>query len=536
MADAGAARIAAGVSGALACLVVGMLVGGSDLPDPDIWWNVADGLFRLREGTAPPTAFFGAHGCEDPLPLVTTWASLALAQAWRAYGVWGLIAVRALSAAAVMAAIAAASRGPAWQRLAWGAGVVAAIAFRLSPRPETVSFAFLAVTVALLARATSSGSAPSSSLPPPGALALGPVAFVWGHVHPMYALGLVVVVAAALGAVVVARGTAGARAAIWCAIAFAIGAVLTPRGFAGVLDPVPERAVARTLAFAEWNPTWRAVVDGVAPDGAAGALVLVVVVVAALARLARTGASERAALAAVCAPGVVTVVFAIDAVRGLGPFCVCAGTAAGAIVDRRARHLLLGALLATAALGLAPKLARDPWLDGRGDGDFVPTRLAPLHAARALREQHISGRLYGPLHASNWFLIDNPALQPVWTGRRTYDLDCGVFLQRGRTAAGFADAAARFRPDVVLVDLVREPDLPAAVVASGYQLAWSDLRFAVFHRNARPPPDLADPEALLALENRSMSLEEAGFLFRNACHALAVVPGRPSAACALGDV
>lgn len=521
----------------VAVAVVGLVAAaatGSDLPDPDIWWNLVEGEAVLDTGDVPPLETFGSHGCIDANDLDNRVATSAWALAWRAGGMWGLVLLRALLvAAAGLAVLWTLRRAPLLVAMSWACCLAAGLAFRASARPELVGLVLLAWCLALIVDVVGEEHERRGLVLRLGLIAGLELTAVFAHATFVFAPAAAVILLVASFATD-RRGPSPRRAALALAAA-TVPLLARPQALLLLIVAGEERAIAHALGFLEYAPLIPLVRDGFLPPSLAPIAILVLAPVAALAlRPVRHGGSGSNGLSPVVAIVVIApfVVLAASMMRALAPLAVVAAIVGGrALAGATEARRTLAVLLAASTLLVIPlRLAEDPALQGRRPPDFAPTRLTPLEPSRYFAESGFHGLVYAGLHLGNWLLLENrPAVRVVWSGRRTYSLACGQELLRGRRGGhDFALVDERLRPDAVLVSHALERALVASLVERGWSLAHLDLRYAVFLRPAhartssRSPSSLPvrSPEALLDAENRNLDPTILAGLFASACEVL----------------
>jgi hypothetical protein len=516
-------------------VLVAFAATGTDLPDPDIWWNLAEGLARLRLGGEPPVEMFGVHGCPDAQPAVSHVAVALYARAYEAMNMWGLVVVRALLVAAVaLAAFASLARLSLAERSAWAACVAAALSLRASPRPELVGLALFAVACALLARVLA-GAASTRPRVELAALVLVQAIAVWTHGAFMF---IPLVCGAAALASAVARDRTSLRLALAALAASALGFLARPAAVVGFLHATAERAHADALALREWASPLALFLDGWRPP-ALGALLLLVLaaVVGATYALRRHAApvEQRARAFTALFTLVPLLALGLDAVRALA-LSICAAPLFLPLLDvapTRARRALALAAGLAAALVAASTLAVDPWLTlAATPPALAPSRTTPLGPGAFFASRQ--GVVYAPVHLGNWLLVAAPDVDVVWSGRRTYTPECGAALLAGRRGGAAFDAVdARLRPRWVLALHASEPALVDTLAARGFSLDAIDLRYAVFsRRGAGGRPLVVDVDALQAAETRPLDAATFRALLASTCRTLQVAaPTQAGPAC-----
>ncbi len=515
-------------------LAVAAVLSCGELADPDIWWNAAAGAWWWRHGTAPPLTLYGVHGCPDALPVDGPLAHIAIGAFVSAFGVKGLLLLRflgvAVAGAAVFGSCARRVAAP-WAALA-ASLALCAVSPRLSVRGELFTLVLLPLTLELalgliddLRRDQEASRWALGTRP----VALFVIGVLWPHLHGAFPLGVLALAAMCLG-VVAERARrnlapdATARAAI--ALVALVGGIATAPHALGVFaDGATEREIARTLGFREWEATLPALWRGGARPSTVALIALAGSWVAALASWRRGGALPR-----LLAPLPIIAV-ALDIVRGAAMPVLCCGawlrltpTSARPVVRR-------GAALAGCAIVAATvvvQVGENPPFAGLVDSArLVPVRLTAIHAARTLKAHDVRGRLFAPLHLSNWFVFTAAdRIEVLWCGRRTYSPQCLHILRDGIEQArqGFDEARARFAFDLVLLEFTRNDELLRAVAERHWRLLHLDLRYAVFAAPERTElPDFTVPtvEALLAQEGLEVGAPNATPLLERACERLA---------------
>jgi tetratricopeptide (TPR) repeat protein len=181
----GGARALTGAALVLLFAAVAFLLACYELFDNDVWWHLRGGEWVLAHGRAPGLDPF-TFGSEDRRWIDLHWLfEVALALAFRAGGVAGMILLAASAASlAVLVALLARRPGTALPAalLAWFPALLLA-SNRFDPRPEIFSLLFLACYLAVLTHAEGR---------PRLLWALPAVQLVWANSHALFVLGPVV--------------------------------------------------------------------------------------------------------------------------------------------------------------------------------------------------------------------------------------------------------------------------------------------------------------------------------------------------------
>lgn len=437
------------------------------ISDPDYHWHLHTGRFVVAARAIPATDPFSHTFRGAPWRFVDWIADVAM-YALHVVGGDALVslAFAAVGGVAVALAISRASRVSGSSLLPSVAGgllLVAALYFRVTPRPQTLTFALLAALLLVLDRARVDRRA---------ALLVPALIVVWQNLHSSALLGAAVAVAYAAGELV-DRAPPPRRRRMLLAAALSIPALLVSvrpldrlaAGFDHLGDP---RVAA---LFAEWGHAFR--------PGAFGLHVVAVLVLAALAAAGVRRAREVFGAGSVLAAALL-VVLGLASLRFLPLAAIALLPLATAGLERlSSRSWAASAVAIAAGTGLVAPQLRRPGL-GLEAGAF------PERAAAFLRERHVEGKLYNDFHFGGYLLWSLDGRAPVAIDGRSMAVYGVGFVSEVATATG--DALARLiartgatiavvPPDRRMGDLQRLPgwtlvhfDDVAAVLVSSSEL------------------------------------------------------------------
>lgn len=441
--------------------------------DPDAFWHLATGRWIVAHRAIPTVDTFSHTALGRPLHFVDALADLTLFGAWSLGGYGAVSLLAGLLGALTMWICLRDKRIDAV--LLTAAPLLAAVIFRVTPRPQTFGLPCFAAVLACLEVARRD---------PRWLRALPVLVALWQNLHPSAPMGLAAVGLTALGESWRRRRDPDLRAAVtpwWITtLACALALLLTPRpldrlsaGFGHVSDVVMAEIIS------EWAPLYR---YDFATAYAQGFYVLALLgVVGALARRETPLRGEVLALA------LITEVQAVRAVRFV-PFAAIALAplalrGAAALLDR-VRAERRPVLAAAVALALTVQTVL-PQRHGFGPGvadDRFPTGAVRFLAARSER-----GRLFNEFTYGGYLLW---TLAPAWS----------VFLD-GRSMAlyppRFVDEVLRTRTEGMHA-LVQRHEVTAVVHRTSSVLAaaqgwpgWSvvyvdDTAFVAVRDDAHP--------------------------------------------------
>jgi hypothetical protein len=441
--------------------------------DPDAFWHLATGRWIVAHRAIPTVDTFSHTARGQPLRFVDALADLTLYGAWSLGGYGAVSLLAGLLGALTVWICLRHKRFDA--ALVTAAPLLAAVIFRVTPRPQTFGLPCFAAVLACLDLARRD---------PRWLRALPALVALWQNLHPSAPMGLAAVGITALGESWRRRRDPDLRAAVtpwWMTtLACALALLLTPRpldrlsaGFGHVSD------VAMAEIISEWAPLYRYDFATAYAQGfyALAALALV----GAFARRDAPWRAEVLTLAALTTvQGVRAVRFVPFAAVALAPLAL---RGAEVLLDRL-RPTLRPIVAGVFALALGLRTVA-PQTHGFGAGladDFLPTGAARFLAARG---EH--GRLFNEFTFGGYLLW---TLSPAWT----------VFLD-GRSMAlyppRFVDEVLRTRTEGMRA-LVQRHDVSAVVHRTSSVLAaaqgwpgWSvvyvdDTAFVAVRDDAHP--------------------------------------------------
>lgn len=234
------------------CYLMLLALAGRLLADPDIYWHVTAGRWITEHRTFPHTDPFSATFAGAPW-IAKEWLSqLAFAVALDLAG-WNGVAL--LAAAAVATAFGLLARALA-EKLDTVAALSAVLiatmltAPHIVARPHALALPVMVIWAAGLVRALDAKHAPSWRLLP--------LMVLWANLHGGFTLGLLLVAACALEAVLVAdKGARGLAAWHWVRFGLlaALAACVTPYGAESILVTQRILGLGEALSIiTEWQP------------------------------------------------------------------------------------------------------------------------------------------------------------------------------------------------------------------------------------------------------------------------------------------
>jgi hypothetical protein len=465
---------------ALAVLVLRVL----PISDPDYHWHLATGRYVVQHGLVPAVDPF-SHTAFGARWLFVDWvADVMMYGVARVAGdVGNQILFAALGALGVALAAERARirvpRATPTMLLAVSLGVAAVLTFRITPRPQTALFPLLgALYLALDAVETS----------PRARWLLPLVIAVWQNFHSSAVLGVMVIAAYAVGAVVHKR-----NARMWCVMTGGSAAALlvTVRPIARLRAGFVHLGDARVAElFPEWGSPFRSGVMGAWVTAA-----LILMLLAAIAAAARVGSiGDWLSLVALFVFGVVSARFLPLAAIAAAPLAL----EGLMLMGERLRVRPVSVIASLLAILAMKERARRPGL-GLAPDAF------PVHAAEFLRSHDLRGKLFNDFHFGGYLIWTLGDRNPVFVDGRSmavYDVqfvrdaalsldkDLEVLLDRYQTSIVVIPPDRRMgalqrRPGWALIFfddagavLVREADVPAAVPFAYRALApgrWFDI-------------------------------------------------------------
>jgi hypothetical protein len=482
---------------ALAAGAVTALTRWTPIYDPDCFWHLHTGRYIVTQGAIPWLDVFSHTARGQPWRFIDVLSDVILYGAWRLGGASGLLALTvALGFVATVLSVLTQARvvgeeapraGPL---LVVAPLLVATVAFRLTPRPQTFTFVVLA---ALLFLIVASRARPRLLWMAPALVAL------WQNLHPSGPLAVMMLAALALGSTLDRRAQIAGRLPVlaWTVTAVsAVALLFSPhpidRLTAGFLHAADPRMAA---LITEWEPIWRL------PSPAAAALVALLL----LALIGVLQPRDRRPETALILVGAGLALVALRAVRfiPLGGLALAPLAAAGvarltAALPRRDRLLAIGAL---AVAGLAPiYLQRKPFGTGV-QGPFLPIGAADFIArtqprGNLVHEFEMGGYLMWTLGPAHPVFVDGRSFALYDTGFLAqalqltperlagliprHDLRLGVFWTNARLESLQKDGWHLVYLDDVASVLLRGDDAPAYLARHAYRELhparwWEDM-------------------------------------------------------------
>lgn len=423
--------------------------------DPDYHWHLATGALVARTRAVPSVDSFSHTFTGAPWRFVDWLADLLMYGLWRLGGdalvvvafalTFGATLALTLSLARHAARAAGSVRSTTPTREPWGALLVTgallvpAVAFRVSPRPQTLTFVLLALELAVLERARTRRA---YWLVAPALVAL------WQNVHSSALLGWVVLVAFAAGTSLEAargRATAGARRDAWLAALLGMPALLLAahpidRLRAG-FDHLGDARVG--ALFDEWAPIHR--LHGFYP-GVAAAIAMAAIVAVSLA----TVAGRRAQRADRLAVGFALTLAGLFTMRLLPLAAIALAPSLAVAWDTESRAARAPGVLPR-CLAMAAVIFAGAWLTlarARPIGLGLARDEFPVAAASFLKAHEARGRLYNDFHYGGYLIWTLGDGYPVFVDGRSMALYGVEFVLRAAPAGDAELSALLDRHDV----------------------------------------------------------------------------------------
>lgn len=350
----------------------------------------------------------------------------------------------------------------------FGALMLAAVvvAFRTTPRPQTLGFVFLALLLLLLDRARSSPQARRTLLAVPALLAL------WQNVHSTALLGTLAVFAYALDALLDRRD---ARVWLGASVASAAALLCAVRPIdrlAAGFDHLGDARVSELIP--EWGSPFR---GGVFGAWVVAALALLVLAAPAARRLSFGPAATAAGLSLLGLLSARMLPFAAIALLPLALETL-------ASLEARARAVFVAApLIVAGGLGLVTHHARPGF--GLLAGSF------PERAVAFVQEHHLEGKLFNDFHFGGYLIWTLGERAPVFVDGRSMALYGIEFVRDAVTATDrrLVELLDRFEPTLVVIP----PDKRMGFLQHkpGWALVYFDDVAAVLVRETGQPQPLA---------------------------------------------
>lgn len=435
--------------------------------DPDAFWHLHTGQYIVAHRAIPWVDAFSHTARGRAWRFVDAAADVTLYGAWALGGARGLLALTvALGFVAAALSVYTQSRaldddGPRLAPLlAVAPWTVAALTFRLTPRPQTFTFVMLSALLAVVV----------SSRARPRLLWLCPLLVaVWQNLHASGPLGVLVVGAVAVGATIDARiaGTPRTLAQTWAVTALsALALLLCPHPLDRLSEGLSHVADRRLAALiTEWQPLYTG--HGLS----APAVALLGLAALALVGIAQPRARRPETALVFIAAGI--TVMAVRAVR----FAPLAGLALAPVAVVGARRITealrrpaWGAMScgAIALAGVAAlRLEARPFGSGLSDGFF------PVRAAEFVARTQPAGNLVHDFEMGGYLMFTLGARHPVFVDGRSWALYDADFLVDALQLT--ADRIERLTPryDLRLAVLWTEARV-GALQRAGWRLVYLD--------------------------------------------------------------
>jgi hypothetical protein len=422
--------------------------------DPDYFWHLHTGRYIAGHRQVPGTDPFSHTFFGRPWKFVDWIADLFMYALFRLGGHRVvLVAFALLGAVAVGLCMERARRAVSDARLASfatiGILVVAAVMFRVTPRPQTITLLLFVIALGVLERARSDSR---------WLFAFPPLVALWQNVHGSAIIAWLALFAFAAGQTLDARTRSRSRAA-WIATSFSAAAIFVAvrpvsRFLAG-FDHVGDARVGRL--FTEWAPLW-SLRSFSAPVAALLALVVLALSLLAL----RDERAEEPLDRVLLSLGM--VLLSVQTMR-LVPFAALAI----APLSLRAldRHLArCQAWIRVCGVSLAVCLSLPlVWLQRKPIGLGIDHALFPEESAAFVARVEPQGRMYNDFHYGGylmWMLGDS---YPVFIDGRSMALYGVDFVWE----VALADELATDR-------LLRRYDVTFAVEPTGKRIDWFQRR------------------------------------------------------------
>jgi hypothetical protein len=235
-----------------AALVAGAYLSFSQalFNDGDTSWHLAAGKMILETGSVPGTDPFSFTFFGRPW-IAHEWLAEVILAAGFNWNSWaGVALVTAIAVSALLLILGVELSRWHQPRRAFASLMVAFILLAPSilARPHVLAWPFLASWVLILLRAREAGRSPPLALPL--------VMLVWANLHGSFVLGLLLIAAFGLEAVLQNDGRWRALVG-WggSGCASLLAALLTPHGLQGLLFPIEVSSMQSLPLIAEWRPT-----------------------------------------------------------------------------------------------------------------------------------------------------------------------------------------------------------------------------------------------------------------------------------------
>jgi hypothetical protein len=424
------------------------------LYDPDYFWHLRTGQYVLAHRAVPAVDPFSHTFAGRPWHYVDWLADMLMYGLWRAGGhALAIVAFALAGGLAVALALGhalCATGARVGAALVTGALVAAAVVFRVTPRPQTLTFALLALELWVLE---------SARRRPRLLTVIPPLITLWQNLHSSAMIAWLVLGVFATGATVDrARGRAGGapvRAAWLTTGAGALALLAAPKpldrlaaGWAHLGDP----RVAAVLP--EWSAIWQL---GAPLPWAVALALLVLCALLALVRVPRPPLDRVLAAAGLTVMAARTIRFVPLAAIALAPLALAGIASVLERLSGRARGWVAGAVALACAGLLVPQ--RKPF------GTGVDASYFPVDAARWVQRHDVRGRMYNDFFFGGYLLWSVGERHPVFIDGRSLALYGIDFV---------ADVSNATPP--TLARLLPRYDVGFGVVYSDSRLAWFQRR------------------------------------------------------------
>jgi len=438
----------------IACGAIACLLRITPIFDPDYFWHLHTGRYIAEHRSVPSVDPFSHTFFGRPWKFVDWLSDLFM---WGLHRLGGhgtvLVVFAFIGALSVALSIDRARRvvgnASTSSLLAIGGLVTAAVVFRITPRPQTLTLALFAVELLLLERARSDHRA---------LYALPPLLALWQNMHGSAILGWLAVLAFATGVTIDVRHRHRARGAWLATAASAIALFIAVRPitrFLAGFDHVGDKRVA-TL-FAEWAPLWS--LERFSPSVAAFALLLVI----AISLLALRVESEKVPLDRAMV-GFGMSLLAIGTMRFVPFAAIAIAPIALRALDRHLERVrmpfrIAGFGLAFGSAGVLLGMQRMPI------GIGIDHALFPEESARFVARAEPRGRMWNDFHYGGYLMFTLGDAYPVFVD--------------GRSMAVFG---VDFVWQVALADeahidaLLRRYDVAFVIAPTGKRIDWFQRR------------------------------------------------------------
>lgn len=409
--------------GSLLWALVAFLLRVTPLYDPDCFWHLHTGRVIAETGRIPWHDVFSHTARGRPWLFIDVLADLGLYGLWRLGGTPAVVVGTALIGALTVGLcletlrrVLGATGRSGWAHAALGPLLTAAVVFRVTPRPQTLTLLCFSVGLWGIAKARADASK---------GWRLSALTAAWQSLHPSGLVALAMTLSAALGSLFDSPTTRRAsllRWAPWVALsALGLGVSLRPidrlrAGFGHVTDP------AMAALITEWVPLYRQ---------RAWSPALIALAALELLAFVGLGRLRRREL-----PAGWWIVWVFSAAMGLSAVRFLSFAAMGALgpaalglrsLEEWVTHRFARAFggLAAVVLGL-PLL----WQSQHGWGVGVRSDLFPVGATRYLERARPRGHLLNELESGGYLLWALEGRVPVFFDGRSWALYPAEFARR----------------------------------------------------------------------------------------------------------